>query len=96
MKYNVIISDYAVETFDSIKEQINIRWGDKPALEFEQRVLNVLELISGSPFVFRSLSSDGNIRKGFIHRNCSMFYEIKEHTIIILFFWDNRQAPIFT
>ena len=45
--------------------------------------------------MFKALSQNENIRKALIHKNCSMFYEIKGHAIMILFFWDNRQDPIF-
>jgi plasmid stabilization system protein ParE len=96
MNYTIIFSNTAVETFDSIREQIYNRWGDISVIDFEQRTLKVLELIERSPFIFQSIPISENIRKGFIHRNCSMFYEIREHRIEILFFWDNRQDPIFS
>jgi plasmid stabilization system protein ParE len=95
MKYHVELSDPAVETFYDIKEQITKKWGSKAADEFEHRVLSVSDIIANSPYIFRALPMNANIRKGFIHRNCSMFYEIKEEVITILFFWDNRQDPIF-
>ena len=64
-------------------------------VEFEKRTRQVLNVIETSPFIFQSISLNNNIRRGFIHRNCSMFYEIKETEIDILFFWDNRQEPVF-
>lgn len=95
MKFEVFISDRANETFDYIREQLESKWSDKIALEFEQKVVRILDLIKISPFMFKALSQNENIRKALIHKNCSMFYEIKGHAIIILFFWDNRQDPIF-
>lgn len=35
------------------------------------------------------------IRKCIIHKDCSMFYRIYDTQIIIIFFWDNRQDPMF-
>ncbi len=95
MKYSVVFSDTAVETFESIKDQIYNRWGKMSVIDFEQRTSKVLDLIQYSPFIFQSITINENIRKGFIHRNCSMFYEVKEKDIEILFFWDNRQGPVF-
>lgn len=95
MIYTIIFSETAIETFDSIRDQIYNRWGDRSVIDFEQRTLKVLELIEHSPFVFQSTPIYENVRKGFIHRNCSMFYEIRDQRIEILFFWDNRQDPIF-
>jgi plasmid stabilization system protein ParE len=77
MKYTVIVSNAGIETFDNIRAQIENKWGAKHADRFEQRVVNVLDLISSSPFAFKSLAIEQNIRKGFIHRNCSMFYEVQ-------------------
>jgi len=95
MKFEVFISDRANETFDYIRDQLEIKWNDKVVIEFEEKVVRILELIKSSPFMFKGLSHNENIRKALIHRNCSMFYEIKGHAVLILFFWDNRQDPIF-
>lgn len=37
MDLNVIFSDEAMDTFESIDEQMQIRWGDKEANEFRKR-----------------------------------------------------------
>jgi plasmid stabilization system protein ParE len=95
MNYEVVISEAAEETFQDIRIQIENRWGAKYADRFEERVVRVLEIISSAPFAFKSIVFDVNIRKAFIHRNCSMFYEIDGTIVTILFFWDNRQDPIF-
>lgn len=95
MIYQVIYSDRAVETFDIIKEQVNSKWGQKHAEIFEQRILQIINLIKLSPFVFESVNKDYNLRRCVIHKNCSMFYEVNSFQIIIHFFWDNRQKPLF-
>jgi plasmid stabilization system protein ParE len=95
MTYLIIYSDRAIETFDAITEQINERWGEKYAIDFQQRTLKTLENIRNAPFIFKAIENNPNVRKGGIHRNCSVYYEIKTFQIEILFFWDNRQDPIF-
>ncbi|MGF7081853.1 type II toxin-antitoxin system RelE/ParE family toxin [Mucilaginibacter sp. UYCu711] len=94
MIYTVIYSPVAIETFDEITKQINNRWGDRYVDEFTQRTIKVIETIRSSPFIFQVIESNVNVRKGVIHKNCSVFYEIRDTTIDILFFWDNRQNPI--
>jgi hypothetical protein len=44
--------------------------------------------------MFKSATENPNIRKGLIHKNCSVFYEVKTDQIEVLFFWDKRQEPI--
>ena len=95
MPLEVIFSDEAHDTFDSIGEQMRIRWGDNGVNEFRKRAFKLVELISKSPFIAPSVNRIENIRKAFVHKNCSMFYLVGDNYIEILFFWDNRQDPIF-
>jgi hypothetical protein len=95
MKFTIEFSIYAFETYDSITEQIELRWGSKILNEFEQRVLKILSAIQQSPLMFPAVNNEENLRKALIHGNCSVYYEVKTTEIEILFFWDNRQDPIF-
>jgi plasmid stabilization system protein ParE len=94
MIYNIEFSIYAFETYDSIAGQVEAKWGYKILNDFEQRVVDVLTKIQASPFIFQAIDNNHTIRKSVIHGNCSVFYEIKQTTVEILFFWDNRQDPI--
>ncbi len=91
MVYLLKYSPVALDTFDEIAEQLRNRWGDKYVGEFKQRTVKVIETIRASPLIFQSIESNTNVRRGFIHKNCSVFYLVNETTIEILFFWDNRQ-----
>lgn len=93
--FEVVFSDRANETFDSIQSQLLERWGSATLLKFEQRTVKVLEIISNTPFIYQSIEINAEIRKAFIHKNCALFYKVSGQKIVILFFWDNRQEPIF-
>lgn len=94
MIFEVVFTKKANETFDAIRAQILIRWDEKVVAEFEKRTLKVIEIISQYPLVYRSIETDESIRKAFIHKNCSLFYKVKDRKIIVAFFWDNRQEPL--
>jgi plasmid stabilization system protein ParE len=94
MQYNVIFSDRADDTFNSIGQQLEERFGERELNEFRRRVYEVVVNISKFPYIFKAVGYEENLRKAFIHRNCSMFYDVGETSIEILFFWDNRQDPI--
>ena len=94
MSWEILISETAVETFDAIRAQIRQRLGNKAVDEFEKNTLKVLELIQRSPFMFKETELDSNIRKGLIKKRSSIFYEVRSNTIVVLFFWDNRQEPV--
>jgi hypothetical protein len=74
---------------------MELRWGLKQVYIFDERMLKVIETIGESPFIFQAIEVNPNVRKAFIHKNCSMFYRVGATNINVLFFWDNRQDPIF-
>jgi plasmid stabilization system protein ParE len=95
MHFDVIFSDEANDTFESIGQQIGAKWGEKEVKEFRKRAYKVTEIISKFPLIFQAVNKTQNVRKAFIHKNCSMFYLVRDTYIEVLFFWDNRQDPIF-
>ncbi|NII85898.1 hypothetical protein FHT21_005025 [Pedobacter sp. SG908] len=95
MSLPVIISETAYITFESICAQISERLGAKSLNDFKKNTIKILELIGQSPFIFKETEFDPNIRQGLIKKISSVFYEIKPDRIEILFFWDNRQEPMF-
>jgi len=95
MIFEVVLTQKANETFDAIRSQVASRWGEASAAKFEERTWQVLEIISKYPLIYQSTEYDKTIRKAHIHKNCSLFYNIRDNKIIVAFFWDNRQEPIF-
>ena len=94
MALNVIFTDEATDTFESIEQQLQVRWGEKEVNEFRKHTYAVVNIVSKLPLIFQSVKNTTNIRKAFIHKNCSMFYRVTDSYIEILFFWDNRQDPL--
>lgn len=95
MSLPLVISETAYITFESICVQIHERLGAKALSDFKKNTIKTLELISNSPFLYKETEFDPNIRQGLIKKLSSVFYEIKSDRIEILFFWDNRQEPMF-
>lgn len=95
MHFDVIFSDEADDTFESIGEQIMAKWSEKELKEFRRRAYKVTEIISKFPLIFQAVNKAQTVRKAFVHKNCSMFYRVGDTYIEVLFFWDNRQDPIF-
>ena len=94
MSYEVILAPTAVETFDAIYNQNEFRFGKNIARQFYRRVIHILDTISNTPFIFRGTRENPNVRKGWVHKNCSVFYEVAGNQVHVLFFWDNRQDPL--
>ncbi|NOR74901.1 MAG: hypothetical protein GQ525_07060 [Draconibacterium sp.] len=68
-------------------------WGSKEVNKFITQTNKVLKLIELNPQMFIESSKKRNVRKGFVTKHNSIFYQIKprKKKIILLTFWDNRQ-----
>lgn len=93
--FEVVFSDTAIDTFGAIFDQIQSRWGERIAKKFETKVFRTLDILSKKPLIFKEAKANSNVRKGLIDKNCSFFYEVSSSQIQILFFWNNRQEPLF-
>jgi plasmid stabilization system protein ParE len=94
VSFTLIFAHEARETYEAIQSQIRNRWGETVLAKFERKTLKTFYHIAKSPFIFKEIVENPNVRKGLINKNCSVFYEVKANEIEVLFFWDNRQEPI--
>ncbi|MDB5031045.1 type II toxin-antitoxin system RelE/ParE family toxin [Mucilaginibacter sp.] len=95
MSLAIFWTDEATETFDSIVLFIENRWALKQAEGFVKHTQKILSLIADQPYMYKASLNGNNVRQAIISPQTSMFYEIHHEFITILFFWDNRQEPIF-
>ena len=95
MSLAIIFTDDAIDILISIVNFIEAGWGVKHGEKILTRTYKILDLISKDPYMYKASSIKEDIRIGIISRQTSFFYKIQENEIIILFFWDNRQQPIF-
>jgi len=93
MSLAVLWSDEATETFDSIVLFIENKWSEKQAKVFVNHTQKILSLISDQPYMYKS-SINHNVRQAVITPQTSIYYEIHDGFITLLFFWDNREEPI--
>ena len=95
MSLEIIFTDDATDILLSITDFIENKWSSKQADKFLEKVYKTLDLLSKNPYMFKVASNNYDLRIGLISKQTSFFYKIQENEIIILFFWDNRQEPIF-
>ena len=93
MSLAIVWTDDAQETFDYIVNFIEYKWGQASAEKFVKTAHKSINAISAQPYLYiASISS--NVRKAVITKQTSMFYEVHDTHVTVLFFWDNRQEPI--
>jgi plasmid stabilization system protein ParE len=94
MSLEVRWTEEAEFTFDHIVSLIQDRWGTQSSNKFINKTKNTLLNISRQPFLFPE-SGIENVRKAVITKQSSAFYEVYPTHIMLVFFWDNRQYPLF-
>jgi plasmid stabilization system protein ParE len=94
MSLALIWTDEAIETFDGVVTLIENKWSKKEADKFVQRTQKILTLIADQPYMYKA-SLSNNVRQAIFTKQTSVFYEVHDEFITVLFFWDNRQEPIF-
>ncbi|MBS1526104.1 MAG: type II toxin-antitoxin system RelE/ParE family toxin [Bacteroidetes bacterium] len=82
-------------TFDHIVSFIENNWGKNSSEKFINKTAKLLLSISVHPFLFPESGID-NVRKAVITRQTSLFYEVHADRIMLVFFGDNRQDPLFS
>lgn len=95
MIFEIKFTPEAEQTFDSVSEQINSRWGAKVLVDFENKMLKSISIISKNPLIHPIIFKQSEIRSCVLHKNCSMLYRVVENVVEIICFWDNRQEPMF-
>jgi plasmid stabilization system protein ParE len=92
MRIPLYWTDNAIISFQAIVDLIESNWGEKETRKFVKRTNKVLDNIASQPYLYKASTVD-NVRQGIISKQTSLFYEIFNNSISLLFFYDNRQEP---
>ncbi|MGN8058898.1 type II toxin-antitoxin system RelE/ParE family toxin [Pedobacter sp. 22163] len=95
MSLPIFWTDEAKETFDAIFFFILDKFSEQSAKKFLKQANKILKIIKVQPEIFEASIYD-QCRKGRITNQTSVFYEIQNDQIRLLFFFDNRQDPLIT
>ncbi|MCR8561310.1 type II toxin-antitoxin system RelE/ParE family toxin [Mucilaginibacter sp. BJC16-A38] len=94
MSLQIYYTPRSKETLSSVYNFILGRFGKRSADKFILKAEKTISLIAEFPLMFKASSIDENVRIGLITKQTSLFYLVKETSIDLLFFWDNRQEPV--
>jgi len=94
MKLPVIWSNEAKRTFEETVDFILLKWTTKEAERFLERTEKAISLIQKYPNMY-PYSKKENVHRAVISSQTSLYYEIINDTIFLLFFEDNRTNPLY-
>ena len=93
MALEIYWSKRADKKFDNILEYLQEEWGEKVTGAFVKKVYDFLDVLVDFPEIGTMENKQRNIRGFVIVKQITLFYKIKNHKIILLNFFDNRQNP---
>lgn len=96
MSLTVLYTPRSKETLLSVFNFIESKFGTRSANAFINKVDKTIKIISTQPYVFKASLISKEVRIAFISKQTSLFYQITDKSIHLLFFWDNRQEPFLT
>jgi hypothetical protein len=91
----IIWSSKARISFFQVLEYLDQNWTKKEIIQFFSRVELVIHTLQKNPLIFPVSIKNKEIRKAFVDKNNSLFYQVDHHKkqIYLLTFFDNRQNP---
>ncbi len=93
MALKIVWSKRASKRFDDIVSFLVNEWGEKSAKDFIINVFDFLETLSEFPEIGSLENKEKNIRGFTLLKQVNLYYRVKDDTIILIIFFDNRQNP---
>lgn len=90
----IVLTDNAKFTLQTIFDSIESGFSPKSADMFLLEVEKTLLQVSKNPEIFKATPLSKNVRIVKISKQTSFYYQINNNTVVVLYFWDNRQDPI--
>jgi plasmid stabilization system protein ParE len=92
MPYKIVWTTEANQTYLQVLEYLQEKWTEKEVNNFITRTETVLFHISQNPLQY-SYSKRYDVHKCVVRKQVSLYYNIKQDTVELISFWDNRQDP---
>ena len=93
MAFEITWSKRADKKFDKIIEYLLAEWKEQVTEEFVKKVYEFIDTLADFPEIGTNENKEKAIRGFTIVKQISIFYHFDGSQIIILDFFDNRQAP---
>lgn len=95
MSLAVFYTPRSKETLLSVFNFIESKFGSNSARAFLRKTDKTIRIVSTQPYMFKASPIGEHIRVAYISKQTSLFYQVTEKSINLLFFWDNRQEPFY-
>jgi plasmid stabilization system protein ParE len=93
MIHQVLWTDEAIENLESIIHYISTQWTEREVISFKRKLAEQINIISRFPAIFPASTFAPRLRKAVLTKQTTIFYEVKEQAVYIVYLFDSRKNP---
>jgi plasmid stabilization system protein ParE len=93
MVKTIVWNRRASDSFNSIIEYLQYKWGDRVTKNFVKHTYQIIELLAEYPEMGSIENYEKQVRGFVITKHNTLFYRVENEKLILLKFFDNRQNP---
>ncbi len=86
-------SEESLNNLEGILDYLNHKWTEKEVVNFKWKLSSQLDIISKFPNLFPASQINPNLRKAVLSRQTTLFYQVHNKKIYIVYLFDTRQNP---
>ena len=89
--FKVVWTDEAIDNLESILDYLDHIWTQHEVDNFKKKLGKKIELIEQNPKIFPVSAYNPRLRKAVLSKQTTIFYEIADHVINLVFLFNSRQ-----
>jgi len=89
--FKVFWTDEAIKNLQSIMDYLDCQWTQREIDNFKKKLAKQIELIETNPRLFPVSEYNPRLRKAVLSKQTTIFYEIADRMISLVYLFNNRQ-----
>ncbi|MFZ4524821.1 MAG: type II toxin-antitoxin system RelE/ParE family toxin [Chlorobium sp.] len=89
--FKVFWTDEAIKNLQSIMDYLDSQWTQREIDNFKKKLAKQIELIETNPKLFPVSEYNPRLRKAVLSKQTTIFYEIADRMIYLVYLFNNRQ-----
>jgi plasmid stabilization system protein ParE len=89
-EFQIRWTDEAIHNIETIIDFIKLKWTEKEVNEFKRKLIRQIEIIQQFPTLFPISPDVPRLRKAVVSKQTSLFYEVKDMNINIIYIFNTR------
>jgi plasmid stabilization system protein ParE len=91
MDYKLFWTEEAIDNLENILDYLINNWSEKEVIEFKKKLSRQIKLILNNPFMCPVSEYNPRLRRSFLSKQTTIFYELENNIIYIVHVFVNYQ-----